>query len=83
MIKTGQAARTRRPYRGLMTRPDLRPRAQECPSCGRTVLLNRSGCYRRHFATQPDGRLRLCAGSRAHAGVLPRAASHELGAGQP
>jgi hypothetical protein len=49
-------------------RSDLRTR--ECPSCGRRVYLNRDGCYRRHFATQPDGRRHLCAESRAHA-VFP------------
>ena len=48
-------------------------RARECPSCGRRVYLNRDGCYRRHFATEPDGRRRLCASSQAHAVVLPRA----------
>ncbi|MGZ4418128.1 MAG: hypothetical protein ACXVRV_08130 [Gaiellaceae bacterium] len=47
-------------------------RARECPSCGRTVYLNRDGCYRRHFATEPNGRRHICAASHAHAVVLPR-----------
>jgi hypothetical protein len=48
-------------------------RARECSSCGRRVYLNRDGCYRRHFATEPDGRRHLCAASQAPVGVLPRA----------
>ena len=52
----------------LLGRSDLR--ARECPSCGRHVYLNRDGCYRRHFATELDGRRHLCAASHAHAVVL-------------
>jgi hypothetical protein len=62
----------------MYTTPQMRRgrfdlRARECPSCGRRVYLNRDGCYRRHFATEPDGRRHLCAASRAHAAVPPRA----------
>jgi hypothetical protein len=40
----------------LLAAADLRHPARECPSCGRHVYLNRDGCYRRHFAIDPDGR---------------------------
>jgi hypothetical protein len=46
---------------------------RECPNCRRGVLLNREGCYRRHFATEPDGRRQLCAASWAPAELVPRA----------
>ena len=42
---------------------DFRNRISECPNCGRRIRLNREGRYRRHFATGPDGRLRLCVSS--------------------
>jgi hypothetical protein len=42
---------------------DLRQRRRECPTCGRLIYLNRDGFYRRHFGAQPDGSVRLCAGS--------------------
>jgi hypothetical protein len=42
---------------------DYRNRVRECPSCGRIVRLNREGRYRRHFVTEPDGRVHLCSGS--------------------
>ena len=46
---------------------------RECPNCRRGVRLNREGRYRRHFATEPDGRRHLCAASRAPAELVPRA----------
>jgi hypothetical protein len=55
----------------LLGRSDLR--ARECPSCGRRVYLNRDGCYRRHFAVEPDGRRHLCAASRMPVGIRPPA----------
>jgi len=36
---------------------------RECPTCGRTIYLNREGRYRRHFSPQPDGSVRLCRNS--------------------
>lgn len=42
---------------------DFRNRVGDCPKCGRRIRLNFEGRYRRHFATQPDGCLRLCRGS--------------------
>ena len=54
-----RAARTYRGYVEHMHNSDFR----ECPNCHRDVFLNREGCYRRHFATEPDGRLHLCAAS--------------------
>jgi len=42
---------------------DFRKRVSECPNCGRRIRLNFEGRYRRHFATQPDGCLRLCPAS--------------------
>jgi hypothetical protein len=55
----------------LLVLSDLR--ACKCPSCGQPVYLNRDGCYRRHFADEPDGRRHLCAASLTRAVVLPRA----------
>ena len=49
------------------------PPQMECPSCGRNVYLNREGCYRRHFAVEPDGRRHLCAASRVPVGIQRRA----------
>ena len=57
-----------------MHRSDVRNAVRECPNCGRRIRLNREGCYRRHFATEPDGRVRLCvtSGHKA-AGPVPHA----------
>jgi hypothetical protein len=53
---------------------DLQDRVRECPNCGRLVRLNREGRYRRHFATELDGRVHLCAASgHAPAELLPPA----------
>lgn len=46
-----------------MTYSDFRERVRECPNCGKLVRLNREGSYRRHFAKEPNGRVRLCAAS--------------------
>jgi hypothetical protein len=70
MIKTGHAARAHGTYAEHVHNSEFR----ECPNCRRGVLLNREGCYRRHFATEPDGRLHLCATSgHAPAELVPRA----------
>ena len=50
-------------YVELMHPSDFRNRVRECPNCRRLARLNREGCYRRHFATELDGRLHLCAAS--------------------
>jgi len=56
-----------------MHQADFRNRVRECPNCGRLVRLNRESRYRRHFATAPDGRLRLCAASgHPPAELVPR-----------
>ena len=61
-------------YVELMHPSDFRNRVRECPSCRRLVRLNRDGQYRRHFATEPDGRLHLCtATGQASSDVAPRA----------
>jgi hypothetical protein len=50
---------------------DVWNRVHECPNCARHVRLTREDRYRRHFATEPDGRLRLCpASGHAFAGVV-------------
>ena len=50
---------------------DFWNRVHECPNCARHVHLTREDRYRRHFATEPDGRLRLCpASGHAFAGVV-------------
>lgn len=71
MIKTGQAARARRDLAWSMMHSDYRDRVRKCPTCGRVVRLNREGRYRRHYATERDGRLRLCAASYARACAAP------------
>jgi len=50
---------------------DYRSRVRECSSCGRIVRLNREGRYRRHFVTEPDGRVHLCAGSGQESAMRP------------
>jgi hypothetical protein len=42
---------------------DFQRRECKCPSCGQLVYLLRNGFYRRHFATEPDGRGHLCVAS--------------------
>ena len=46
-----------------MHRSEYRNQVRDCPNCGRRVRLNREGRYRRHFATEHHGRVRLCATS--------------------
>jgi len=57
----------------LVPKESIVPPQMECPSCGRNVYLNREGCYRRHFAVEPDGRRHLCAASRVPVGIQRRA----------
>jgi len=74
VIKTGQATPTWGTYVEPMHRSDYRNQVSDCPNCGRRIRLNREGFYRRHFATGPDGCLRLCATSgHAPAEVMPPA----------
>jgi hypothetical protein len=73
VIKTGHAAPPSGIYVERMHHSDFRNQVRECPNCGRLVRLNREGRYRRHFATEPDGRLRLCpASGHTSAGVVAR-----------
>jgi hypothetical protein len=55
------ADNAKRRYLERMIHSDFRNRVRDCPNCGRLVRLNREDCYRRHYATAPDGRLHLCA----------------------
>jgi hypothetical protein len=79
LIKRDQATALNCSYVERMSgsRFDLRQRRRECPTCGRLVYLNRDGFYRRHFGTQPDGSVRLCATSgHAPRSVVARALRH-------
>ena len=40
---------------------------RHCPICGKKVDLTFFGMYRRHFATGPSGRRRLCPASGSNA----------------
>jgi hypothetical protein len=45
--------------------------ARPCERCSRPVILDRHGRYRRHFATDADGRRALCpASGRMPAGYV-------------
>jgi|tagenome__1003787_1003787.scaffolds.fasta_scaffold20956180_2 hypothetical protein len=56
-----------------MHRSDFRKRVRDCPNCGRRVHLTREDRYRRHFAAEPDGRVRLCTASgRVAAHLVPQ-----------
>ena len=65
------AARTGTYVERMHHHSDVWNRVHECPNCARHVRLTREDRYRRHFATEPDGRLRLCpASGHAFAGVV-------------